>query len=106
MDRKHFIKSIASASAFLGLPLGTKASVQEINSKLAEERGNGSMIGFNTTPIEKVRVGIIGLGNRGMVLLKMFEWLIQNNKAEIVALCDLKEEDSKSSRLCFKTSEQ
>ena len=37
-------------------------------------------------------VGIIGLGNRGMVLLKMFEWLIQNNKAEIVALCDLKEE--------------
>ena len=92
MDRKHFIKSIASASAFLGLPLGANASVQEINSLLAEERANGSMIGFNTTPIEKVRVGIIGLGNRGMVLLKMFEWLIQNNKAEIVALCDLKEE--------------
>ena len=92
MDRKHFIRSIASASAFLGLPLGANASVQEINSLLAEERGNGSMIGFNTTPIEKVRVGIIGLGNRGMVLLKMFEWLIQNNKAEIVALCDLKEE--------------
>ena len=92
MDRKHFIKSIASASAFLGLPLGANASVQEINSLLAEERGNGSMIGFNTTPIEKVRIGIIGLGNRGMVLLKMFEWLIQNNKAEIVALCDLKEE--------------
>ena len=91
MDRKHFIKSIASASAFLGLPLGANASVQEINS-LLEKRGNGSMIGFNTTPIEKVRVGIIGLGNRGMVLLKMFEWLIQNNKAEIVALCDLKEE--------------
>ena len=92
MDRKHFIRSIASVSAFLGLPLGAKASVQEINSKLAEERGNGSMIGFNIPPIEKVRVGIIGLGNRGMVLLKMFEWLIQNNKAEIVALCDLKEE--------------
>ena len=92
MDRKHFIRSIASASAFLGLPLGANASVQEINSLLSEERGNGSMIGFNTTPIEKVRVGIIGLGNRGMVLLRMFEWLIQNNKAEIVALCDLKEE--------------
>ena len=25
-------------------------------------------------------------------MIKMFEWLIQNNKAEIVALCDLKEE--------------
>ena len=36
----------------------------------------------------------------------MFEWLIQNNKAEIVALCDLKRENSKSSRLCFKTSDQ
>ena len=92
MNRKHFIKSIASVSAFLGFPLGANASAQEINSLLAEERGNGSMIGFNTTPIEKVRVGIIGLGNRGMVLLKMFEWLIKNNKAEIVALCDLKAE--------------
>ena len=92
MNRKYFIKSIVSVSALLGLPFGANASVQEINSLLAEERGNGSMIGFNTTPIEKVRVGIIGLGNRGMVLLKMFEWLIQNNKAEIVALCDLKEE--------------
>ena len=94
MDRKHFIRSIASVSVFLGIPLGGNASIQEINSQLAEERGNGSMIGFNTTPIEKVRVGIIGLGNRGMVLLKMFEWLIQNNKAEIVALCDLKEENT------------
>ena len=92
MNRKYFIKSIVSVSALLGLPFGANASVQEINSLLAEERGNGSMIGFNTTPIEKVRVGIIGLGNRGMVLIKMFEWLIQNNKAEIVALCDLKEE--------------
>ena len=92
MDRKYFIRSLACASAFLGLHLGANTSAQEINSLLAEESGNGSMIGFNTTPIEKVRVGIIGLGNRGMVLLKMFKWLIQNNKAEIVALCDLKEE--------------
>ena len=90
MDRKNFIKSIASASAFLGLPLRANTRVEEINSLLTSDRGNGSMIGFSTDPIEKVRVGIIGLGNRGMVLLKMFEWLIQNNKAEIVALCDLK----------------
>ena len=96
MDRKHFISSIVSASAFLGLPLGANANIQEINSLLAEERGNGSMIGFNIPPIEKVRVGIIGLGNRGMVLLKMFEWLIQNNKAEIVAVCDLKEEKTQN----------
>lgn len=95
MDRKHFLKSIASASTFLGLPLRVDASAQEINSILSSERGNGSMSGFSTTPINKVRVGVIGLGNRGMVLLKMFEWLLQNNKAEIVAICDIKSEKTK-----------
>ena len=38
MDRKHFISSIVSASAFLGLPLGANANIQEINSLLAEKR--------------------------------------------------------------------
>ena len=79
MDRKNFLKSIASASTFLGLPLRVDASAQEINSILSSERGNGSMTGFSTTPINKVRVGMIGLGNRGMVLLKMFEWLIKSS---------------------------
>ena len=73
MDRKHFIKSIASASTFLGLPLGANASLQEINSLLIKERGNGSMIGFRTDPIEKVRVGIIGLGHIGKEIVRLIK---------------------------------
>lgn len=50
----------------------------------------GSMVDFKVAPIPKVRVGIIGLGNRGQGLLEMFTWLVKRGKAEIIALSDLK----------------
>ena len=55
---------------------------------------------LNTNQSKKF-VSAYRLGNRGMVLLKMFEWLVQNNKAEIVALCDLKEEKTKKQQTLF-----
>jgi len=80
------------ASAFLGNPLSTLAldenSIQELINN-AKININGSMFGFSTDPINKVRVGIIGLGNRGNTLLEMFQYLIKNNFAEIVALSDI-----------------
>ena len=50
------------------------------------------MFGFSTDPISKVRVGIIGLGNRGNTLLEMFQYLVENEMAEIIALSDISEE--------------
>ncbi|MEO0876337.1 MAG: Gfo/Idh/MocA family oxidoreductase, partial [Bacteroidota bacterium] len=52
---------------------------------------SGELFGFKTDPIQKVRVGIIGLGNRGQTLLQMFQWLVENDDCEIVALSDLEE---------------
>ena len=43
-----------------------------------------SMIGFATDPIEKVRVGFIGLGDRGDGAVNRFTYI---DGAEIVALC-------------------
>ena len=37
----------------------------------------GNMFGFSTNEINKVKVGIIGLGNRGNVLLQMFQYLVE-----------------------------
>ncbi|NQZ77680.1 MAG: Gfo/Idh/MocA family oxidoreductase [Ekhidna sp.] len=95
MNRKTFLKSIGAASAFFGIPLGTLANeqVSAINDAIKERKvnGNGSMVGFSIDPIKRVRVGIIGLGNRGKVLTQMFYWLVQNQKAEIIALADLTE---------------
>ena len=49
------------------------------------------MFGFKADPIKKVRVGIIGLGNRGNTLLEMFKWLVEQEAAQIVALSDIEE---------------
>jgi predicted dehydrogenase len=95
MNRKHFIKSFAGAAAFLGLPISSlgKNSIGNLSDKLKMDQQNisGNMIGFKVDPIKKVRVGIIGLGNRGKGLTDMFHWLIENDRAEIVAMSDLKE---------------
>ena len=48
-----------------------------------------SMIGFAVEPIEKVRVGFIGLGDRGDGAVNRFTYI---DGAEIVALCDIEED--------------
>ncbi|MDC0908739.1 Gfo/Idh/MocA family oxidoreductase [Flavobacteriales bacterium] len=92
MKRKAFMKSILGASAFLGFPISKidaeNNSIQELIDK-AKRDNNGSMFGFKCSKIEKVRIGIIGLGNRGNTLLEMLEYLIKNNHAEINGLSDL-----------------
>ena len=40
---------------------------------------------FSDKKINKVKVGIIGVGNRGSVLLEMFQYLVENNHAEIIS---------------------
>ena len=95
MNRQKFLKSILGTSAFLSLPhssrSGDPAWIKEaINNSVRPVQGN--LFGFRADPIEKVKVGIIGLGNRGSVLLEMFQWLVEHGHAEIVALCDLEEE--------------
>lgn len=94
MNRKHFLKSVLGASAFLGIPFNSYSfdnnSIEELinNTKL---NTNGSMFSFSDTEIKKVRVGIIGVGNRGSILLQMFQYLVENNHAEIVAISDISE---------------
>ena len=96
MDRKKFLQSLLGASAFISMPYSAyekdPTGIQEI-IKNTSKSTNGSLFGFKADPIKKVRVGIIGLGNRGKTLLEMFKWLIEHDKAEIVALSDLKEKN-------------
>lgn len=50
------------------------------------EAGQTSMLGFAAEPIDTVRVGIIGLGERGMGPLKRMSFI---EGVKIVAICDL-----------------
>ncbi|MBT5353709.1 MAG: hypothetical protein HOL56_01300, partial [Flavobacteriales bacterium] len=94
MKRKHFLKSVIGASAFLGIPFNSfsseEDSVQELINNTKKDV-DGSMFGFSCSPIKKVRVGIIGLGNRGNTLLEMFQYLHENNHTEIIAISDITE---------------
>ena len=95
MKRKDFLQSILGASAFLGLPFASlgadNTTIQDLINNTKRDV-NGSMFGFSTTPIQKVRVGIIGLGNRGNTLLEMLQYLVENEMAEVIALSDIKVE--------------
>ena len=92
MKRKRFLQSVLGASAFLGLPftsLGNdNTTIQELINNTKRDV-KGSMFGFATEPISKVRVGIIGLGNRGNTLLEIFQYLVENEMAEVIALSDV-----------------
>tara|TARA_B100001173_G_C16021443_1_gene562265 strand:+ start:1361 stop:2752 length:1392 start_codon:yes stop_codon:yes gene_type:complete len=72
-NRRKFIKQSALTSA--GIALGTKAFPYQNERKL---------IG----PNDKIRVGFIGLGNRGS---KLLSWFMENNDVEVAALCDVYE---------------
>tara|TARA_Y100000991_G_scaffold4015_1_gene3337 strand:+ start:2425 stop:3813 length:1389 start_codon:yes stop_codon:yes gene_type:complete len=98
MKRIDFLQAALGASAFVGLSLAAcndKDSLQELvnNTRL---KVNGNMFNFSCNKLEKVRVGIIGLGNRGSVLLQMFQYLVENEYAEIIALCDIEEKKTNS----------
>jgi predicted dehydrogenase len=94
MDRKRFLQSIIGASAFAAMPYSSfgkdENSINDILESVSRKT-SGNLKGFQVSPIEKVRIGIIGLGNRGSTLIEMFRWLVENNRAEIVALSDVKE---------------
>ena len=92
MERKSFLKSIFGAGALLSVPYcSNPEKLDEINSHIKSVSGKckGNMVGFKSPSIDKVKVGLIGIGNRGKTLIQMFDWLIENEKAEMVALCDL-----------------
>ena len=95
MNRKKFLKYLLGTSAFLGMPIKNysfnQSEVQDIINQSTVDI-NGSMFGFQCNSIQKVRIGIIGLGNRGNTLLAMLEYLVQNDMAEIVALSDISKE--------------
>lgn len=92
MKRKQFVKSLLGASALISLPRTSWANDYDNSLKYLDDiktQTSGSMIGFKDLPIATVKIGIIGLGNRGQTLLQMLEWLGKENHCEVVALCDL-----------------
>ena len=82
-SRRSLIKLLGSLG-FLGIPEMQKK--YSLNTKLKAPKQIGqSMINKQFKPLDKVKVGIIGLGNRGSGHVGN---LLDIDKVEIVALCD------------------
>ncbi len=73
-NRREFITKTGLATT--GISVGLNAFSSAINTK--------NFVGAN----DKIRMGFIGIGNRGSQLLELF---MQNNDVEIAALCDVYE---------------
>lgn len=94
MNRKDFISLSTKAAAFIGLSttISCKNEITENTNHLLNNTAKGTAFSLTAPKIAKVNVGIIGCGNRGQTLLQMFDWLVKNNNAEIIAISDLKKE--------------
>ncbi len=95
--RRSFIKLSSSAATWLGishLAMADHLPLENILEILENEppkpKGQASVMDLRKDPIERVKVGMIGLGNRGTGQAKLVNALFPD-KAEIRAICDLRE---------------
>ena len=93
MNRSDFLKLGGLFSGgFLGtLGVGISSCANRPDSSPAPSWAavTGEMIDHSAPSIPKVRIAILGLGNRGSSLIDMLAWLVQQGHAEITALCDV-----------------
>jgi len=89
-NRRNFIKNTAAGLAGLGIALPGIAKIgKEIENHLNNPiplAGQKTVMGLRTEPIEKVRIGLIGLGMRGMGAVGR---LLNVEGVEITAVCDI-----------------
>jgi len=96
VDRRSFLRISALTGAFMGIPglISAKSSpdIDEILDRISQTPTSTgkSIIGLKVPPIKQVRVGIIGLGNRGSGMTMLVDALCPD-KAKIVAICDIQE---------------
>ena len=93
-NRRDFLKLSAMSAGFLGITAGKVFGRDEIDERVADiiripQQTGKSVIGLRADPVEQVRVGIIGVGNRGYGHVGTINSLAP--KAKIVAICDVRE---------------
>ena len=97
-NRRDFLRLSALSAGFLGLSGRKVFAKDEIQDRINELKNvpksqGRSVIGLKYPPIAEVRVGIIGVGNRGYGHVKTINALQPN--AKIVAIADARESRAK-----------
>lgn len=93
--RRSFLKSLALTGLFGSLSGFSSARnhPEDILEELLTPKPSSgkSVMGLTVDPIPQVRVGVVGLGNRGSFLTKLVDALCPD-KATLVAVCDVRKE--------------
>ena len=100
MKRKDFLSSLIGIGISSSLPRPSKDNHLEIEALIKQTTlaVRGDMMDHKDDPIPKVRIGMVGLGNRGQTLTQMCQFMIEEGSAEITALCDLDEKKVSKAR--------
>ncbi|MCU0371187.1 MAG: Gfo/Idh/MocA family oxidoreductase [Bacteroidales bacterium] len=88
-NRRDFIRIAAAVAAAMGLGLkSTKGNPDGFSGMIEPERpiGQETVMGLICEPLDKVRIGVIGLGMRGM---EAIDRLLYIEGVEIKAVCDI-----------------
>ncbi|MCQ8774623.1 Gfo/Idh/MocA family protein [Streptomyces telluris] len=85
VSRRLILKSAGAASAGAGLGLGAAAAAASPAAAAVPRRQGATMIGVPFERRGTVRVGIVGLGNRGSAMTELF---LAVPGVRVVALCD------------------
>lgn len=97
-NRRSFIKLSALSAGFLGLGSHNLFAKEDVNERInsiseAPNMLGNSVIDLKHDPIKQVRIGIIGVGNRGSGHVKTINTLQPH--AQIVAIADARESRAK-----------
>lgn len=93
--RRHFLKNATALAALVGLPnpsnfaKANKNELAEAAAYISPQKGK-PIFGLKVPPIKQVRVGIIGLGNRGSEHARLIQ-AIGLGKCRLVAVSDIQE---------------
>jgi predicted dehydrogenase len=88
-NRRDFIRTMAAGAAALGIGIrSARGNAIDDVGLITPERsaGQNSVMGLACEPLEKVRIGVIGLGMRGM---EAVDRLLYIEGVEIKAVCDI-----------------
>ena len=86
-NRRKFLQNIGTGAAALSIPNMASAKIAVDPEEFYKPKGKQTfnMCGFTAPKLDKVKIGFIGLGNRGPGAVKRMSQIAD---VEIVALCD------------------
>ncbi|MCB9050546.1 MAG: Gfo/Idh/MocA family oxidoreductase [Lewinellaceae bacterium] len=101
--KKGIIGGMAFAVPSYNFAKRGKEGIHEyLGSFESRPRIGQSVMGLRAEPISQVRIGIIGLGNRGFSMMKQVKAMTPDN-AKIVAVCDIRKEKTEQALAEFGT---